>query len=358
MINLKQKTFRLLICVLMLCFLMISTTWGDVLLRYSKDDPKIKEMIVGVSERPGGYSLTVAENIVGRWKAMPIASKSLARNLNVTWQSLCFQTNGVVKISYELTSEGKARQFVGSYEIIHKATEGRGNPPNIVIRSRNIHDENLNVLVHVRIGEFNFFPSDIPVLWFQDPDGYHYSFEPVGASAEHRLKLLGRVSIKEQQALRKQTEALRVKKVRITDSELTQKICAKFRERKLSEPERNKAILRLMNEGDNSCVPFLIKYLSDDQPLVIRQNAIRALGKIGDNRAVASLLDILEKPIKGDLKDEGDDEAIIRRSAVLALGEIADVSALSMLMRIVKATHEYQSVREFAQTAVLKIEKK
>lgn len=356
MTNLNHKTFRLLMCMLVFCLLTISPIWGDALSRYSKNDPRIKEMIEGVSDKPGDYSLRVAENLIGTWKAQPMMSKSLSENTNVTWQSIRFQTNGIVEISYKLSSEDKTRQFVGSYEIIHKAREGRGNPPNIMIRSRDTHNENFSVLVHVRIGEFNFFPPDLPVLWFQDPDGYNYSFEPVGASAEHRLKLLGRGSVKEQEVIRRQMENHRRGKVRIADSNLTQQISANLKEGKLTEPERNKEILRLMNEGDVTCVPVLLEHLQADHSLVVRQNAIRALGKIGDKQAVTPLLNILRKPIQGKTEDEAEDDAILRRNAVVALGDIGDLTALPVLKTVAESAREYQSVRDLARITARKME--
>ncbi|MEN8008004.1 MAG: hypothetical protein ABFS42_13375 [Candidatus Krumholzibacteriota bacterium] len=152
-------------------------------------------MTAGINEVPGDYSQAVAENIICRWKAIP---NSLVQNPDMKWQSIVFQANGNVEISYEMNSDGIDQQFVGSYEVVHKAKLGRGNPPNIVIRSRHAEIENLNVLVKVRIGEFSYFPPGNPVLWFQDPDGYDYVFEPAEISDERRMKLLYRASTKEE----------------------------------------------------------------------------------------------------------------------------------------------------------------
>ena len=342
----------------MFCLSLLSASGEDVLLRHSNVEPRIKEMSVGVTGKPGDYSLSVAEDIIGRWKAMPIVSKNLARNPDMTWQSMCFQPNGAVEISYELTSEGKVRQFVGSYEVIHKASMGRGNPPNIVIRSRNTQDGNLNILVNVRIGEFSYFPPDNPVLWFQDADGYHYVFEPVGASAEHRTKLLGRTSIEREDALHREVEDHKREETRVADSKLTQQICAKLEKAETSEPERNNEIVRLMNEGDATCVPVLIGHLQADHSLVVRQNAIRALGKVADKRAVPPLLDILRRPIQGKVEDEAEDDAILRRNAVVALGNIGDPTALPVLKNVAESAVEYQSVRDLARITAKKMESK
>jgi len=125
-----------------------------------------------------------------------------------------------------------------------------------------------------------------------------------------------------------------------------------------SKEMRNKAILALMNLKDKSAVPVLIAHVEGDYGLVVRQNAIRALGAIGNKQGVSPLLNILKRPVKGNITDEAEDEAILRRNAVLALGEIGDASALPTLEALAQERSEYQSVREFAVIAANKIKGK
>ena len=106
---------------------------------------------------------------------------------------------------------------------------------------------------------------------------------------------------------------------------------ARLRSTATSAPERNKAILALREAGDGSAVPLLIEHMEGDHGLVVRQNAIRGLGKIGGPEAVASLLRFLENPVQGDPGDQETDDAILRRTAVLALGEARDASVLPVL---------------------------
>lgn len=335
---------------------LFSAFASNIFLHYSSDEPRIKELTIGVSERPSDQSLTVAHNVIGRWTAMPIVSKSLDQNPEVTWQSISFNTNGRVEISYKLANQGGLQNFVGTYEVIHKATVARGNPPHIVVRSTIAQDNNLNMLMNVRVGEFSYFPPDVPVLWFQDLDGYHYVFESVDVSSEEMFKRLGRISAVEQKiAEQREREKCALKNRRVTDAELTRQIVDNLQSGTLTDQERNKEILRLMNAGDETSVPVLLEHLKADHSLVVRQNTIRALGKIGDKRAVPPLLDILRAPVQGRIEDEGESEALFRREAVLALDDIGDPSSLAVLRTIAEAAREYQSVRDFARIAMRKL---
>ena len=350
----------LLMFVLVCSLLMASATRGDELLRYSQNDPKIKGWLEGVKGTPGDYGVRVAANIVGTWKPLRKEAKKdgqFPENTNVTWRSLRFQTNGIVEISYELAKEGKARQFIGTYQVIHKATEGRGNAPNVVIRSQDPGEENIAVL-GVKIGEFNCFPADLAVLWFRDPDGHNYFFEPVGISREEMRKLMGYPSAEEQERDKKTMEDRKLKKRRITDPELTKRIVDNLQGGKLTEEDQNHQIIDLMNKGDATAVPILLEHMKAGHSLVIRQNAIRALGKIGDKQAVSPLLDILRRPIQGKVDDDAEDEAILRRNTVIALGNIGDPTALPVLKTIAESVNEYQSVRDLARITAKKMESK
>ncbi len=352
----KMDMFRSAIIAIAFCLSLLPSLAGDILLRHSSSEPRIKELSVGVSERVADQSLAVARNIIGTWTALPTISKTLSPNPEVTWQSIRFDTNGHVEISYKLSSKGDIQQFIGAYEVIHKATVGKGNPPNIVIRPTGASAKMLNVLVNVRIGEFSYFPPDVPVLWFQDLDGYNYAFEPVGVSPEQRLKLLGRGSAETPDVARKKSGNYAQETARLANPDLTRQICAKLGKADLSDPERNKEILRLMNEGDETCVPVLLGHLNAKHSLVVRQNTIRALGKVGDKRAVPPLLDILRAPVQGNLDDEAEDEAILRRNAVVALGEIGDPAALPVLKTVADSAQDYQSVRDLARITANKLE--
>ena len=352
----KMDTFRSAIIVVAFCLSLLPAFAGDIFLPHSSSEPRIKELSVGVSERVGDQSLAVARNIIGRWKALPTVSKTLSRNPEVTWQSIRFDTNAHVEISCKLSSAGDIQQFFGAYEVIHKATVGKGNAPNIVIRPRGASANMLNVLVNVRVGEFSYFPPDVPVLWFQDLDGYNYAFEPVGVSAGQRVKLLGRGSAETPDVAREKSGNYAQETARVVNPDLTRQICAKLRKADLSEPESNKEIVRLMNEGDTTCVPVLLEHLNAEHSLVVRQNAIRALGKVGDKMAVSPLIEILRAPVQGKVEDEAEDEAILRRNAVVALGEIGDPAALPVLKAVADSGRDYQSVRDLARITANKLE--
>lgn len=137
---------------------------------------------------------------------------------------------------------------------------------------------------------------------------------------------------------------------------LTKEITARLRTRELSEPDRSKAIVNLMNQGDATCVPVLIEHMGTNHSYVVRQNAMRALGKIGDSSAVPVLLAVLSTPVAGNINDEGEEEAGLRRNAVAALRDIGDPKVLPILKNIMAASREYQSVRDLAANAIRKIE--
>jgi hypothetical protein len=124
-----------------------------------------------------------------------------------------------------------------------------------------------------------------------------------------------------------------------------------------ASPElKNKAVVRLGQAKDPSSVPLLLDLLDRSPDGVIKQNTIRALENIGDRRAAPALIAILEKPVTGNVGDEGEWEAINRRGSVLALGRIGAPAALPGLRRILDATPEDPSVREFATIAIRRIE--
>lgn len=125
----------------------------------------------------------------------------------------------------------------------------------------------------------------------------------------------------------------------------------------LTDHERQKTTVRLISIGDASCVPLLLDQLKGDYHTVVKQQTMRALGAIGDRRAVPALIEILEQPVVGDLENESS-EAILRRHAVRALEKIGDPAALPVLEKIVASTHEYQSVRERAGIAIRRIKEK
>lgn len=330
------------------------------LLRYSRDAPEIKGLLQGIEGKPGGYGLRVATNIVGTWNALGRdlipPSASLLQNSKMTWRSMRF-TNGLVEISYELSQDHRPRQFVGTYAVVHKATEGRGNAPNIVIRSRDGTETGIMVLIGVRIGIFNWFPPDFPVLWFCDLDGHNYFFEPVKVSRQQLMNRLGAISPEEQEKTRKrEMEALELKDKRITNPQTTSQAIRNLQNAKLTEHERNKEILRLMNEGDETCVPVLLEHIGANHSLVVRQNAIRALGAIRDKRAISPLIDLIRTPVHGNIEDEAEDEAILRRKAVVALGDIGDPAAFPVLKAIVQSERDYQSVRDLARITASKLE--
>jgi HEAT repeat protein len=130
-----------------------------------------------------------------------------------------------------------------------------------------------------------------------------------------------------------------------------------LRDKGASPYYRNKAVVALGNSGDGSTVPILLAELEKARDPIVKQNTIAALGRLRDKQAVPALLKILDAPVTGNVSGEGEWEAIFRRQAANALGYIGDSSALASLKKAMDATHEYQSVRDAAKSAIRKIEK-
>ncbi len=120
--------------------------------------------------------------------------------------------------------------------------------------------------------------------------------------------------------------------------------------------ERCQAIIKAAQNRDTAAIPHLIRLVAAEGPLVLKQEAIRALGKIGGQSAVDELMRILKAPLVGSLTDEGDNEAVLRRNCVLAIGEAGDRAALSLLRELAQSNKDYASVRELAEATIRTLE--
>ncbi|MGN0843769.1 MAG: HEAT repeat domain-containing protein [Kiritimatiellia bacterium] len=116
--------------------------------------------------------------------------------------------------------------------------------------------------------------------------------------------------------------------------------------------KQHDAILRIMNEGDASCVPVLIAYTAPERGSLLQQDAVKALGVIGTPAAERRLIEMLKIPVVSQEYDEDEDAAALRRTIVYALGQIGGESSIPILQATASSKNEYNSVREFAQIAV------
>ena len=349
----KLVLFGLLL--LSLCFIGNTSTssgeqYEDFLKRYSRKSAEIIQLSQSVKE-PSDYSKSIQSKLVGHWICVPEISSDMPK---IVLKSFTFYENGTVKYSYEVKDENRIIEMTGSYEICHKGSLKHlpGKEPNVIIGSQARDDSLVFPLISVSVGYDNRLsmpPGEL--LKFSDLDGNQFVFILENETPDRRLLYIDTSYV---DTIEKEGYGNR-KQERVANATVTKEVLASLRKGKLTEPQKNKAILRLMNEGDSSSVPTLVEHLSNVHSLVVRQNAIGALGNIGDKRAVAPLLKILKEPVKGDTADEGEEEAILRRSAVLALGDIDDASALPVLEAVAQDSKEYQSVRELAAIAVEKI---
>ena len=137
----------------------------------------------------------------------------------------------------------------------------------------------------------------------------------------------------------------------------TEEALSTLQDKKSTPSARNKAVLALGNLGDASAIPALLAELAGPSDPVVKQNTIAVLGGLRAKHAVPYLLKMLDTPVTGNVSDEGEWEAIFRREAAKALGRIGDSSALVTLRKAMDTSHEYQSVRDAAKTAIRMIAK-
>ncbi len=86
---------------------------------------------------------------------------------------------------------------------------------------------------------------------------------------------------------------------------------------------RLRAVEALALLKPQSAVDPLIKLMFKDPDTAVKQDAIRALGEIGDSRAIDALLSVLDQPT-------------LKTEAITALGKIGDPKALPTLTKIIK----------------------
>lgn len=133
---------------------------------------------------------------------------------------------------------------------------------------------------------------------------------------------------------------------------LSKKLCADLLRAAPDLYDQHKAIMRIMNEGDSSCVSTLIPFTMPDKESLLRQDAVKALGAVGSPPALSRLVEMLKEPVVSQQYDEDEDAAILRREIVCALKKTGDVSALPVLESVASSKVEYKSVREMAKGAI------
>lgn len=117
---------------------------------------------------------------------------------------------------------------------------------------------------------------------------------------------------------------------------------------------RTDAARALGEIGDARAVEFLIRAMND---LDVRPAAVEALGKIGDAKALPALIDVVtgaskpaeSRPLHG-CGDRYDEEMFALEAAVKALGQIRDEAAMPVLIAALQNTF----VREEAASALAK----
>ena len=118
-----------------------------------------------------------------------------------------------------------------------------------------------------------------------------------------------------------------------------------------SDPNLSVRIKSIDVIGDarvKEAVPLLVQQLfMRDTTLATKQRILAALGKIGDKRATAPVMDFLSR----------DMDPSVRGSAIFALGDLGDPTAIPSLEKIAKQTDD-DNLRGLAQAAIRKIEQR
>jgi bilin biosynthesis protein len=108
-----------------------------------------------------------------------------------------------------------------------------------------------------------------------------------------------------------------------------------------AEHVRGSAVRALANMGRADAA--VLKHFLSDESVLVRWEATRALGELGDPQAVEPLVEALE-----------DERVYVRRGAAWALGEIGDARAVAPLSRI--AQDKGNRISEIAAEALDRIE--
>lgn len=286
------------------------------------------------------------EELIGTWKACHLSSCLLRPSPDITWKEICFTTNGLVSIVLSDGEENSVRKLAGTYAFLNKAKAGYASKREIRIWLKGAKDVSTVVLHNVRIGEFSCFPRGRYVLWFRDDNGMDCVYEPLLAemvNANRCVEVNG--LIKEDHV------GSTVSKDKRKDVRFSRKLCEDLLSAAPDLYKQHKAILRIMNEGDSSCVSTLIPYTMPDKESILREDSVRALGAVGSPAAVSRLVQMLKEPVVSQQYVEEEDAAILRRAVVDALKSTGDLSALPVLESVASSRNEYQSVRELAQIA-------
>lgn len=356
--NIQRFCFTFLLAVLGLVTPVLSANEhaSGPFKHYSRQSESVISQATTV-ETPSSMSKRTQSELVGSWKCVAAPLNAVP---GIQLRSLVFEENGTVEYNFEEFAGGNVQKKTGTYRVFHKGAVHRfpGKAPTVLIGGDDPRDDQVIPLVNVSVGYDSRFPMSAGKrLRFTDLDGNEYIFmrdmsHAPFAVSEQEPESAADVTPGSSGAVKPTAQERRV-----VNPSLTREICTNLQAGKLTEPERNKEIIRLMNEGDGTCVPVLLEHLKADHSLVVRQNAIRALGKVGDKRAVSPLLDILRAPVLGKVEDEAEDEAILRRNAVVALGDIGDPVALPVLKTVSESPREYQSVRDLARITAKKLER-
>jgi len=119
-----------------------------------------------------------------------------------------------------------------------------------------------------------------------------------------------------------------------------------------------RAVQRIGEIGESQdAMPIIEKARQRNAHWIVRQQALRALGKLGGRDARNYLLEQVQAPMPrdADLDDYGDIQAMLRSQAALALGECGDATVVNILDRISKDEKQFKRVKEGCSKAIAQI---
>ena len=244
------------------------------------------------------------KELIGIWKACRLSSCLSRPSSDITWEEICFATNGIVSIVLKEGEGNAVRRMVGAYTLHNKAEAGYAPKREIRIDLKNTRGGSTVVLHNVRIGEFSCFPRGKYVLWFRDESGKDCVYEPFTIEMVNTNRYIEVNDSPSGCPVSSPVSKHERKGVR-----LSQKLCKDLIRAAPDMYKQHKAILRIMNEGDSSCVSALIPFTMPDKDSLLRQDAVKALGTIGSHSAVSRLIEMIQSPVMSRAYDEEEDEA-------------------------------------------------
>ena len=314
-------------------------------------DTDLRARLVSV-DRPSERSLEVERALIGEWETILEKGQAMP---GVALSALTFRLNGLADYVYEETASKTRRTQTDKYRIVHRGTTkvAPGKLPSVFLEQLAVASQEFVELSDVVVDYDNRFPVELgPLLKFKNSTGSVYVLRrkdlPKEAAAYRKTEVVEDPRGSRSSAANLGAGAAPVR----VDARRMNEVLVQLASGTMSEEERNKAVLELMNARATDGAGVLRRLAVTDNSIIVRVNSVRALGVMADRESTQTLIAILDKAHSGDIDDCGGDETMLRRVCVEALGNIGGEQGIAAIRKVAAAEDEYRCVREAAQVVL------